>query len=103
MLVVMTYSGPLFLCIVLGLAGGHALFNAKALLKADDENGTGDGSGLVPEGITPCCQNDLGVVKITENGGNSTAQRTDDLISGVEAATGSKTTAPSCSEQGHVL
>ena len=103
MLVVMTYSGPLFLCIVLGLAGGHALFNAKALLKADNENGTGDGSGLVPEGITPCCQNDLGVVKITENGGNSTAQRTDDLISGVEAATGSKTTAPSCSEQGHVL
>jgi hypothetical protein len=29
MLVVMTYSGPLFMCIILGIVGGHILFNAK--------------------------------------------------------------------------
>lgn len=37
MLVVMTYSLPLFFCCVLGLVGGHVLFNAKdALLKNSD-------------------------------------------------------------------
>lgn len=29
MLVVMTYSGPLFMCIILGIIFGHVLFNAK--------------------------------------------------------------------------
>ena len=29
MLVVMTYSGPLFMCIILGIVFGHVLFNAK--------------------------------------------------------------------------
>lgn len=29
MLVVMTYSGPLFLCVVLGLVGGHIFFTAQ--------------------------------------------------------------------------
>ena len=29
MLVVMTYSGPLFMCIILGIVCGHVLFNAK--------------------------------------------------------------------------
>jgi hypothetical protein len=29
MLVVMIYSGPLFLCTILGIVGGHVLFNAK--------------------------------------------------------------------------
>jgi Ctr copper transporter family len=32
MLVVMTYSGPLFLAVVLGLVGGHVLFNASDAL-----------------------------------------------------------------------
>ncbi len=29
MLVVMTYSGPLFMCIIFGIVAGHILFNAK--------------------------------------------------------------------------
>jgi Ctr copper transporter family len=29
MLVAMTYSGPLFICIILGIVSGHVLFNAK--------------------------------------------------------------------------
>ena len=32
MLVIMTYSGPLFMCVVLGLVAGHVLFNSKDAL-----------------------------------------------------------------------
>ena len=82
MLVVMTYSGPLFMCVIFGLMGGHALFNSgstKASLerKPDDvvlnDNETeeeqqnsgsnhstkGYTSNEIPEGFTPCCQNAL--------------------------------------------
>ncbi|GKY95769.1 hypothetical protein MPSEU_000538100 [Mayamaea pseudoterrestris] len=89
MLIIMTYSGPLFLCVILGLVGGHVLFNAKdALLvpKGDvcaarecaeecpQDCRTEDSEIVkgcpceqieenqragVPEGITPCCQNTL--------------------------------------------
>ena len=37
MLVVMTYSGPLFMCIILGIVGGHILFNAKDAIFAGCE------------------------------------------------------------------
>lgn len=51
MLVVMTYSGPLVLSVVLGIVVGHftiqfLTFNSKAAV-------------TIPEGSTPCCQNDL--------------------------------------------
>lgn len=90
MLVVMTYSGPLFLCVVVGLMGGHAAFNgggAKGKTRAREDaavvaekgeccSGGGtesDGGGInnqsdnsesstgpmIPEGVTPCCQNTL--------------------------------------------
>ena len=79
MLVVMTYSGPLFMCVILGLVGGHVLFNAKDALvnKMDKQSAStdkGDSSTSeeiskgccceddnegVPEGSTPCCQNSL--------------------------------------------
>ena len=39
MLVVMTYSIPLFLCCVLGLVGGHVLFNANDALLSDSSSG----------------------------------------------------------------
>ena len=38
MLVVMTYSGPLFMCIILGIVGGHVLFNAKDAIFAAKES-----------------------------------------------------------------
>lgn len=84
MLVVMTYSGPLFMSTVLGLVCGHVLFNAKDaifgmskafnkaepfvsstsknLVSSSDEEVVerqDDEDVDVPEGITPCCQNDL--------------------------------------------
>lgn len=88
MLVVMTYSGPLFLCVVVGLMLGHLIFNSKVFNngrgkgvveeKKDDtyvESATNSSSGgdccgqegsmdssatpCVPEGSTPCCQNTL--------------------------------------------
>jgi hypothetical protein len=88
MLIIMTYSVPLCLMVVLGIVGGHLLFNAKdALLPArppvknvpgtpldDSRVSTFDSSrgeplhdgpqrgkespGFVPEGATPCCQHD---------------------------------------------
>lgn len=85
MLVVMTYSAPLFLCVVLGLMGGHFCFNAdsaRASPRVEDnqedddslpeccrspkddccertDNGSEDSGPCVPEGSTPCCQNTL--------------------------------------------
>jgi Ctr copper transporter family len=97
MLIVMTYSGPLFLSAILGLMVGHIVFNADqaacattdvvrsaaAALKegsaassygsteqrtvdkpcngslASTDDTTPTGSDLVPEGITPCCQNTI--------------------------------------------
>lgn len=85
MLVVMTYSGPLFMCVIVGLMSGHAIFNAgstKIKNKSSDEIGSvtepfyeykperadedsNDNKSshtsepTCPEGITPCCQNSL--------------------------------------------
>jgi hypothetical protein len=76
MLVVMTYSGPLFMCVIFGLMGGHALFNSGGLLSNEsktpvvsfdneteiEHHGGSDGMNSrteIPEGITPCCQNTL--------------------------------------------
>jgi Ctr copper transporter family len=77
MLVVMTYSGPLFMCVIFGLMSGHAIFNAGSVLSSksntesrslEQDPGTEEGpkgSGsfgsqtTIPEGITPCCQNTL--------------------------------------------
>jgi hypothetical protein len=83
MLVVMTFSGPLFMCVILGLLSGHILFTAKDALFAQKEKNEynvaatekiasssdeefpqcccvdeKDDAG-VPEGSTPCCQNTL--------------------------------------------
>jgi hypothetical protein len=50
MLVVMVYSVPLFISVIVGLVSGHVLFNLK--------NITGKDSGAATlEGSTPCCQN----------------------------------------------
>lgn len=106
MLVIMTYSGPLFMCVIFGLMGGHVLFNAKDAFfplkttaavkeaapdcdcdeeghkescwlkgnKVDSKSGNStseegkssccmvsnqDEDSEVPEGSTPCCQNEL--------------------------------------------
>ena len=76
MLVVMTYSGPLFMCVIFGLMGGHAIFNAGSSkarkeavpdqeLSIDETEPEQKRSGLdccgneIPEGFTPCCQNAL--------------------------------------------
>jgi Ctr copper transporter family len=89
MLVAMTYSWPLFICIILGIVSGHILFNAKDSLfpiktspaKSDSvtynpviEDGNccsqlseqptkdtkeEDPKQNIPEGSTPCCQYSL--------------------------------------------
>lgn len=83
MLVVMTYSAPLFLSVIIGLMLGHIVFNAKDIMKADrddrnkkdydvsdtseevrpccqdESSSTSTAKSNVPEGATPCCQNAL--------------------------------------------
>jgi len=96
MLLAMTYSGPLFMCVILGLVSGHILFNAKdsilstrknifkvqaseSEINTENPNYGAASSGIecakpptkkekqktesqdmdVPEGLTPCCQNEL--------------------------------------------
>jgi len=60
MLVVMTYSGPLFMATILGLMGGHFLFH----LLAKDYN-----SSALAEGATPCCQNEIAKTQRGYSGG----------------------------------
>jgi len=43
MLIVMTYSGPLFMCVVLGLMTGHFAFNAIAMKSKKDKSKEKDG------------------------------------------------------------
>lgn len=71
MLIIMTYSGPLFFSVIVGLVGGHTMFNAEDALYRERRKGVVDGSTgtatasedwgaeNVPDGFTPCCQNDL--------------------------------------------
>lgn len=73
MLVVMIYSGPLFLAVVVGLMMGHILVNAKdSLVPADaffqqrgdccnlkEEQRPEQPSNNNGEGLTPCCQHDV--------------------------------------------
>ena len=83
MLIVMTYSGVLFLCSISGLVIGNIVFNAKdgpfsrvfgrkepGVLEAEDEElparcncadgkTSGDPDLDIPDGATPCCQHGL--------------------------------------------
>ena len=52
MLIIMTYSGPLFMSAIIGLVSGHVVFSWQDVV---GENGSGEVPAL--EGSTPCCQN----------------------------------------------
>jgi hypothetical protein len=59
MLVAMTYQVELFVCVVVGLALGHALFNFKPLVVApQDSNAAADASMKNPiqDSVDPCCE-----------------------------------------------
>lgn len=49
MLVVMTYSGVLFLCTILGIVSGHVLFNAKDALLFRDKTGCKKSPGVASD------------------------------------------------------
>lgn len=53
MLVIMTYSGPLFISVILGLVIGHTVFHWNDFM---DKNALGE---VALEGSTPCCTNVL--------------------------------------------
>ena len=65
MLIIMTYSGPLFVSVVVGLIGGHVLFNAQDAVfgakttndttKSSKDTDSEEGNVNIPEGATPCC------------------------------------------------
>jgi hypothetical protein len=52
MLIVMTYSGPLVLSVILGLVAGHVIWNYSDVVVHSEKP-----SEIVIEGSTPCCQN----------------------------------------------
>jgi len=54
MLVVMTYSGPLVLCVVLGLMCGHIVCNLTMISKNQTKDGSETTIALI-SGTTPCC------------------------------------------------
>ena len=55
MLVVMTFSGPLFMCIILGIVGGHILFNAKDAVFAVKESASKSVSHHADVHSNTCC------------------------------------------------
>ncbi len=61
MLVVMTYSGPLVMSVIIGIVMGHVIWNWGDVMgeaeKKKSKNDRGGSSNLVLEGSTPCCQN----------------------------------------------
>ena len=86
MLVVMTYSGPLFISVVAGLMIGHVLF--QVIVPPKSSTSTKDSkqnASVIIEGATPCCQyrvseeNDVCVDDSTKNNQVSTEGMTDDL------------------------
>jgi len=64
MLVVMTYSGPLFISVIIGLMFGHVLFQVipTTTTKTSDttKKDKNRDSSIVIEGVTPCCQYRVG-------------------------------------------
>jgi len=83
MLVVMTYSGPLFLCVVIGLMIGHVGTNHKRLLESSSSPSSSSGEDVIPpsDGITPCCQYDVGT-EGKENTGTAASSSQDENSSG---------------------
>ena len=65
MLIVMTYSGPLFISVIAGLVLGHVMFNWEDVV---GEKGSGE---VNLEGSTPCCQNTLDDDVFSDNGRKS--------------------------------
>ena len=75
MLVVMTYSAPLFICVILGIVFGHAGFaflrdrTQRDRTSSSQTSASGTGAGLaqpgqavgftMADGATPCCQNEI--------------------------------------------
>merc|ERR1712087_1089840 len=58
MLVIMTYSGPLFICTVAGMMLGHAIFNAQdALMRwwVEKKLSSAHGNELADTSGTGCC------------------------------------------------
>merc|ERR1712194_845018 len=56
MLVVMTYSGPLFISVIIGLMIGHVLFQVISIPTTTAKKGKNRDTSIVIEGATPCCQ-----------------------------------------------
>jgi hypothetical protein len=69
MLIVMTYSGPLVLSVILGLVAGHVIWNYSDVVVHSDQH-----CEIVIEGSTPCCQNVMD--DFNEDGGDKAS---DDL------------------------
>eukprot|EP00656_Telonema_subtile_P047851 TRINITY_DN5552_c0_g1_i1.p1 TRINITY_DN5552_c0_g1~~TRINITY_DN5552_c0_g1_i1.p1 ORF type:complete len:571 (-),score=104.23 TRINITY_DN5552_c0_g1_i1:481-2193(-) len=68
MLIVMTYSAPLFMAVLFGLVLGHIIFalvtatqqkNARALHELEEVLPQRSSFTRIPDGATPCCLNDL--------------------------------------------
>jgi hypothetical protein len=74
MLVVMTYSAPLVLCVIGGLMGGHFLFNAISMMAKNQKTTTASAkkNGIASENYCPCDgEADPGCVACTENANTS--------------------------------
>ena len=78
MLVVMTYSGPLFMCIILGIVGGHVLFNAKDAVFAAKESPSKVVSHAAAGQLNTCCPHHPGQASTGNESSDSCCNMSDD-------------------------
>ena len=91
MLVVMTYSAPLFLCVIVGLMSGHFLFNAISMMaKNKKSTARATNNGVDSENYCPCDgEADSGCVVCTANANTSDEDDSKSVGSGDDIPEGS--------------
>jgi hypothetical protein len=81
MLVAMTYQAEMFVCIVLGLAMGHWVFNFRPSYGVSDVESNSSKSEVVEDMVDPCCayihldEEEEGQGRIGAGGAGGAAQR----------------------------
>lgn len=81
MLVVMIYSGPLFISVIAGLVGGHVLFNAKdALVPLSNRAAANNNAPNCASSASPCVPKCEAFCSTTKDGGTDVCCSSDDKL-----------------------
>jgi hypothetical protein len=82
MLVIMIYSGPLFISVIAGLVGGHVLFNAKDALVPLPNRAAPNKAPNCASNATPCAPQCEAFCSPTKGGGTDVCCSSEDKLEG---------------------